>query len=390
MPVNSRNTPPDSTHSLSSTEKKRVRDRKAQKTQRDKRESRIKALESRVEFCERNHGIGPATEWAQELLANVVSLREENERLRARQERVKGLVREWEVEDRMVPVRGTSSGVDGGAPSAKQGIMGTGTSVAATVLVNPTDARMDLGSSSLPNDGQPAVHLPELPTALSTIQMLPSAVPAWSLLPMREYSDNPLYNPQWLARADLIAACPPQPSPLDLLHGTRRNFLADQINRAVRRRALRDSECLALGWLVYLFSKWLVTPNPATFSRLATFQQPIMAQLQHGHPAFLDMIIWPQIRMNLHRHWRKYDFAELVGYFSCCVKVRWPWGVDVLERDEEDVLQMKKEFFDVFFQESGWGLTAEFIDKFPELFEGMDVEAVRFHMALPDVSDLGA
>ena len=80
-------------------------------------------------------------------------------------------------------------------------------------------------------------------------------------------------------------------------------------------------------------------------------------QLQRVHPLTLDMLIWPQMRTNLVRLWEKYDFAELMGFFSCCVKVRWPWGVDVLERDEDDNLRMKSEFLEVVFQESGLGLT---------------------------------
>ena len=372
MPLDSPNTPPDSTRPLSSSEKKRLRDRKAQKTQRDKRESRIKTLEERVEFCERNHEMGSATGCVRELLASVDTLREENGRLRARQERVKGLVRGWEVEDTKAPACGNG----GIAAAAEQEIMGS-----AGAPRGEATSGMDLGSTSSP------IYLP-----LSTIQIIPpDTVPVWSLLPMQECGDSTVYLPPWLARPDLTAACPSQPSsPLDLLHGTRRNFLADQINRAVRRRALRDSECLALGWLVYLFSMWLVTPTPATFSRIATFQHPVPMQLQREHPTLVDLIIWPQMRANLVRHWERYDFVELTGYFSCCIKVRWPWGVDVLERDGEDVLRIKREFSDVFFSESGWGITSEFIDKYPELLEGMDVEAVRFYMALPDVSDLGA
>lgn len=79
---------------------------------------------------------------------------------------------------------------------------------------------------------------------------------------------------------------------------------------------------------------------------------------------------------------------EFAGYASCCVKVRWPWGKDVLERDADDNLRVRSEFSDVFTQESGWGVTGEFIEKYPELLEGMDVEAVRFRFALPDMGDL--
>lgn len=47
-------------------------------------------------------------------------------------------------------------------------------------------------------------------------------------------------------------------------------------------------------------------------------------------------------------------------------------------RHERDDLQICQEFLDVFTKETGWGLTSEFIAKYPELLEGMYVEADRF------------
>ena len=79
---------------------------------------------------------------------------------------------------------------------------------------------------------------------------------------------------------------------------------------------------------------------------------------------------------------------EFAGYLSCCTKLRWPWGEDMLERDGDDNLQMRQEFSDVFTSESGWGITAEFMEKYPELLEGMDVESLRFQIALPNEDGL--
>lgn len=383
MPPESGNTPADTSQSLSSYDKKRLRDRRAQQNRRDKQESYIRDLEERAEYCETHHhepgngtttGTGTggvATGTVQQLLASVDTLREENARLRSRLQQVDGLVRGWRVEDTTVPVPVRENSFT--AVPTGQEDLGTAAGV------------NNLGAVvALPPQPHPPPPPPPPPPPLST-----PMDPAWSLLPMNGGLRGSLHVPTWLDRPDLAAACPPQPSsPLDLLHGTRRNYLADQIHRAVRRRALRDSECLALGWLVYLFTKWLLTPTPATFARLAPFHRPVPMQLQRVHPLTLDMLIWPQMRTNLVRLWEKYDFAELMGFFSCCVKVRWPWGVDVLERDEDDNLRMKSEFLEVVFQESGWGLTTEFIEKYPEILDGMDVEAVRFHMELPDINDL--
>ncbi|KAE8142914.1 hypothetical protein BDV38DRAFT_277727 [Aspergillus pseudotamarii] len=145
-------------------------------------------------------------------------------------------------------------------------------------------------------------------------------------------------------------------------------------DQALRVRAIRDPERLASGWLIYVFSKWLVTPNVASFSHIPPFLRPILLQIQRGHPAALDLLVFPQIRANLIQNWDKYDFKEVFDYMSCCQKIRWPWGEDILERDSEDNLHTRREFYDVFTRESGWGLTPEFMEKYPGLLEGMDAE----------------
>lgn len=375
---------------LSSLEKKRSRDRRAQKTAKDKRDIYIKSLEERVSFCDRHHGAGiiePRLQTqlqTEELFAAIESLRRENEQLRARQEQMRSMMVSWEMEDEKDTGICLSTRADG-LHSRRHldedyAVAPLGCSVVASGSPAENYATGGTRAATTTIGSNPLQNTPQNPT------------PAWSLTPLDDCDPAPLYLPlicPWLASPDLIATCPPEPtSPLDLLHGTRRNYLADHIHRIIRRRAFRDSECLALGWLVYLFSKWRVSPNPDTYARLAPFQGPIPMQLECGHPAALGLIIWPQMRANLIRNWTRYDFVEFAGYASCCVKVRWPWGKDVLERDADDNLRVRSEFLDVFTQESGWGVTGEFIEKYPELLEGMDVETVRFRFALPDMGDL--
>ena len=391
---------------LSSSEKKRIRDRRAQKVMRDKRESRINALENRVAFCERHH----PPEGYEHLMATIDRLRQENELLRSRQNQLQQVFLSWGTDYK--PPTPSASSTPATDPTISQESLFTyqpGSELGAAYTIpfpggapflskNPAVAASRLPNSQArdveqseitigatpPTTTPQSIHLPTLPH-LTSLQPVPNSVPTWCLTPMNEYGHNASLIPAtvpWLAHPEQIAACPLAPSPLDLLHGTRRNFLADQIHRSLRRHRLRDPEYLASGWMLYTYSKWRVSPGPATFERLPTCLRPVMAQIQKGHPSALDFVKWPQMRINMIENWTKYDLVELIGYLSCCVKLRWAWGEDILERDSEDNLLMRRESFEVFTRVSGWGLTSEFIDKYPELLEGMDIEAMRFRMDL--------
>lgn len=346
---------------------------------KEKRKSQIRILEERLSFCEKYHG----GDWVQESNARsgeIENLRRENRMLQDRLDSLRKMFDSWGGESSYEPKR--SHEPPSGFPSARgptaEDITGhlSGLQEVATIPAPALHASTDTSERpetlglSVPNGSIPG---------------LPSAIPAWLLVPMNDNGHLPPRVPPlcpWISRPDMIVSSPSQISPLALLYGTRRNWLADQIHRSIRRRAMRDSECLAVGWLAYNFSKWRASPSPETYARLAAFQHPTLAQLQRGHPIGFDLLPWPQLRSSLALNWHKYDYAELVGYLSCCMKVRWPWGEEVLEPDEEDNMQIRPEFLDVFTSESGWGLTDEFISKYPELLQGMNIETLRFDITL--------
>lgn len=427
------------TSQLSSSEKKRLRDRKAQQTLREKRQHRMLELEARVAFCEKNHGgesAQPETKplnhvqdadhgpEMQKLLETVEKLRLENNRLRERQECLRGLVRSWDDEQRDPKPGAVQEPRDGkGEIKASCGMYGgcavseieyrTSSSpvdnhqFSATSVASPSVISMNRADSAPLIGAAP----PTLPTSLyqfagsicspqnvtaspHPIAYLPSpppisaSVPAWCRVPRNSYETNntrvyPVVFSQWFSHPELITSCPIQPSPLDLLHGTRRNFLANYIHDTIRLRAIRDAECLAFGYLLYSYSKWRASPTPATFSRLAPFHHPIPLQLEQDHFGGIDIVIWPQMRINMIRHWAEVDMMEVFNFMSACMKVRWPWNKDMMERDADDNLQVREDFKQIFMSEDGWGLTAEFIDRYPLLLEGMNVEALRFEITFP-------
>lgn len=411
--------------SLSSSEKKRLRDRRAQQTLREKRQNRIFELEAQVAFCEKNHGNQAEqsqSTYIQQLLDNVESLRRENNRLRQRQEHLRQMIVSWDMVDQaeadhdrqeiacprqeaaenLIPEplseayiatetiasetnncptfcsTHSQSSIDIDLLNAEKAINTVTTGVTA-MSTRVSHFPVEPSGSSVA--AHAIVHLP------SPRDILQFPAPAWYRVPINTFKTNnstvaAIRAAKWFERPDLIVACPPEPSPLDILHGSRRNYLADQIHEVVRLRDVRDAECLAMGYLIYTYSKWRVSPTPATFARLTPFQRPLPIQLEQDHLAGIDMIMWPQMRANMIKYWDRFDTHELIAYLCCCMKVRWPWGAEMLERDVDDNVQIKGDFKQIFLREDGWGLTAEFIDKFPEVVEGMDIEALRFGICL--------
>ncbi|KAL1881072.1 hypothetical protein Plec18167_003614 [Paecilomyces lecythidis] len=375
---------------MSSAEKKRLRDRRAQQTLRNKRLQRTIKLEEQVAHCEQHHD----DQGTQRLLQTIESLRKQNAVLIRRQQRLRSLILSWDDD---YPVNLPSIGQIS-QDEAIQESLGcpenntlrplvsddTNTCSMGSISVNDSSGLLystPASTSTAPPIPQPSLSSPSnVPLSLNKDQFLP-----WKLLPL---NDDDFSSPQgislpWLAYPERIASSPDTPlSPLDFLYGTRENFLSDTIHMVTRRRPLRDPERLAVGWLGYHLTKWLFSPSPTTYARLPEFLRPTLGQTQIPHPIVLDFLPWPKLRLNLIQRWHVYRELrdELFGMLAICIKIRWPWGENILERDERNELCIRRSFYDTFMSESGWGLTSEFINKYPDLVAGTDIASIIYEV----------
>lgn len=87
---------------MSSVEKKRARDRRAQQTLRDKRTSRIRNLQEQVRICQETH----CSKYVENLIKTCRRLRMENELLRGLREDLQALLNSWEVVEAREPTAG--------------------------------------------------------------------------------------------------------------------------------------------------------------------------------------------------------------------------------------------------------------------------------------------
>lgn len=333
--------PPRARKSVGSIDKKRERDRRAQQNLRTKRLERTQELEQRLVMLEDN---------ARKYRRICDGLSWENKLLRTRQNAIRHMVASWGPEDCLFP---------GASDSAEDSLDDTGDR-------DEFNLRSPEGTTS---------PQPSLPTD--------PAIPRWKATPFHEDGDVIMTDcfRLWLQRPDLVQSSPESPAPLALLYGSKTNFLANVIHEALRKWPCRDPERLAGGWLSYHFIKWIICPTQAAYSHLQPWQLPVVEQLQKRHPYFVDMLFWPGLRANMINRPHHYDLADAFSLFTCCVKVRWPWGKNFLEPDEDGQFRILPEFYDTFTRIDGWGLTDELIMRYPAIVDGLDIDSVRIQIA---------
>ncbi|OGM48937.1 hypothetical protein ABOM_003139 [Aspergillus bombycis] len=391
--------------SATSSERKRLRDRRAQQNLREKRENRMRALEDRVAYCEKNHG----NELIRDCMLTVESVRRENELLHARQEHLRRLFQDWEVQGiGATGVHRTLSATSmttNSFPEPWTLTTSTCSPRSEIALVDPAMQNLSgwsvnsidsagLGSTT---DGLTAPSMTASmwpvgsetrspPSPIIQIPMMPSMHPTsgsdtYAVITRKDYTQMAASTGSWSgwsALSDTVAKLPLLPSPFELLHGSRRNWLADQINRLLRRLSLREPDRLALSWTMYSFVRWRGTPTPATFANMPTFLQPVAGQIREQQHPELIFFLWPQLRVNYLESRPRIDIIELYRYAISACRVRWPSSQSIWDWDDNENMFVKPEFFQTFLDRSGWGLTSVFIDKYPQLMKGINVEELRY------------
>ncbi|KAI0467758.1 hypothetical protein F4859DRAFT_492581 [Xylaria cf. heliscus] len=360
-----------------SLSKKRARDRRAQRNLRKKRDAHIHGLEQRIADLEKELYC---------LRQECHGLRCENETLKGQQSLVRRFVNSWNdhVSSVQAPVT-TSEGSPAHSPSG----------TADAVRTPDSDGTSLDGGSSRETKPYSPITLPIIPTnIIPTVPQIPGYVgrkqrstikgltsPRWNITPAHLDTD--------IILTDVCAIClrlpevaqnaPEIPRPIELLYGSKTNLLAHAISASLRQWRCRDPERLAVGWLTYRLMKWVSQPSERQFSLLQEFQHPVNEQLCTPHPYFMDYIVWPRLRINLIKTCHIYDPRDVLGMLICCMKVRWPWNETILEPADGGEFVFRAGFRETFMKLEGWGLTKEFLDRFPLLAQDLDITSMLYN-----------
>lgn len=210
-----------------------------------------------------------------------------------------------------------------------------------------------------------------------------SVIPVWMVLPLGNINDPTNIDLcPWLACPDVIKTLPDLPNPIDLLFGTRTNPVANAVHVALRARGYAAIERLAIGWLLYTYTKWRTDPTEDRFRVLPRFFQPTVTQISKPHCVALDNLLWPELRDNaINLLVDEAEMNEMFDLFTLCLKVRWTRREEILEPDENNVLKLNPDFLSTFTQVSGWALLPAFPQRYPDLCRDMDLPAITRGMS---------
>jgi hypothetical protein len=355
-----------------SLQNKRARDRRAQQTLRNKKNGQISQLQSQLiaskDLTANYEG------QIQKLQEICESLRQTNEMLIAKQNCVSLSIHSWQ--SLLAPPHISSNcTVDLTRHSQHSQRKALSPESRASPSTSTLTSLHDL---PVPGDTRGVLTTANsLPLVTASPSLEP---PLWILTPRLMMSKDPDLNAPWVGNPQLARSCPELPRPLELLYGSKQNPLVNLIHNRARNRSVLDPERLAYGWLTYLYVKWISDSTEARYKRLPDFMKPVPEQLKYPHISTLGGLVWPKLRANLMPRQHLYDLTRLVGLMACCVKVRWPWGQNILCPTNTAEYTIRQEFYDTFMSLEGWGMTNEFLREYPELLEGQDYESVHYEV----------
>lgn len=262
-----------------SRERKRERDKNAQRRKRDRERAVFLNLERRNADLEKqvlalHDGAGSNV---QNLSDAVGSLRVRNEELSQRLSRVDDFVSSWTMQRRQDWVEGNQErrvdllcsqtnisrltdllSLNTSVPSGSQS---PNTSFDSKSPQHLMTSEIVLHSNLIadPPRSEPPVGSPELTVSISLLENALS-LPLWRRLPLN-LSTIPCFDPfgaaivQMKRSSEQFAKCGLEPSALDLASGSSGNLLANVIFESINPHPLRRTEKVGIQWICYLMAR---------------------------------------------------------------------------------------------------------------------------------------
>ncbi|OQE12641.1 hypothetical protein PENVUL_c001G09602 [Penicillium vulpinum] len=125
-------------------------------------------------------------------------------------------------------------------------------------------------------------------------------------------------------------------------------------------------EKLAFMYLMHLTTRWQVSPNIGSYSRMPVWLRPTVTQITVPHAAWIDNIPWPRVRDILIQKPDRYPFAVFSELYSGHVTINWPYDPEDIAVDTDDGPSLNTIFEKHIQRLSNWIAPRQFREYFSE------------------------
>ena len=106
-------------------------------------------------------------------------------------------------------------------------------------------------------------------------------------------------------------------------------FTAAMATHVVQKSTIKSVPTrIALMYILSHLMRWLVCRNKQSYDKLPGFLKPTLLQRTVPHPAWVDVITWPEARDNIIRNkiWQDVSFSEFRRVTGRCMSINWPYA----------------------------------------------------------------
>ncbi|KAF2649039.1 hypothetical protein K491DRAFT_722050 [Lophiostoma macrostomum CBS 122681] len=125
---------------------------------------------------------------------------------------------------------------------------------------------------------------------------------------------------------------------------------------------------IALMYMMCIFLRWLISPTKRNYYAMPEFLRPVEAQSIVPHPAWIDIILWPEARERVIRLMDWSRFLEFRAITNKSLSINWPHGhAKVFETRSQTELKLSPLFENHIRELRSWTVGPELAATFPFL-----------------------
>jgi hypothetical protein len=124
---------------------------------------------------------------------------------------------------------------------------------------------------------------------------------------------------------------------------------------------------IAIMYNMCVYLRWLITPTKQNYEAMPAYLRPLEIQLTIPHPAWIDVIVWPEARERIIRcmDWSEFEILRAIGNHD--MSINWPHGLHTVFTENDGDMRMNPDFERHIRELENWTMGGKIGERFPFL-----------------------